>query len=187
MEVRGQEFKRWTYPVNDIVLREVQKQERNIAIPNEHQRTDIFVTINEVLEKTLQILSEFVNENSESVRLPDNILDWLKFRRLYEEWQMTRKGISSIAGDITRNQAYFQIVGMGPAALPFIFSHLEDEVRAGEPDLWFPALNAITGVDPVPREDRGRITRMAHAWLEWARREGYLYAEGMGKGVSQSR
>jgi hypothetical protein len=114
-----------------------------------------------------------------------NLLDRLEFLDLYQEWQNSRSSISSIVGDITRNQFYFRIVGMGRRALPSIFMFLSEEVKAGEPDHWFPALEAITGANPVPAGKEGRIRDMAAAWLEWGRREGYLNVEAMGEEAAE--
>jgi hypothetical protein len=63
---------------------------------------------------------------------------------------------------------YKEIIGIGPMAIPFIL----DELRT-EPRFWFPALQAITGEDPVPEEDRGFVRKMKDAWLEWGNRHGY--------------
>ena len=34
---------------------------------------------------------------------------------------------------------------------------------------WFPALNAITGDNPVPDGAAGDVARMIEAWLAWGR------------------
>ncbi|MDE0105247.1 MAG: hypothetical protein OXN89_22965 [Bryobacterales bacterium] len=60
---------------------------------------------------------------------------------------------------------------MGDRALRPILEQLEAE--GDDPDQWFWALQVITGEDPVKREDRGNFRKMAKAWLEWARYEGY--------------
>lgn len=125
---------------------------------------------------------------SVSVSAPEWILAAIEFGFLYEQWQKSRKSIDSIVGDVTLNPFYFQIVGMGPAALPFIFARLRNEIKAGEPDHWFPALEAITRVDPVPKEDRGKINKMAAAWLEWwDKHRGQWSGKGLGEVLSQSR
>ena len=64
--------------------------------------------------------------------------------------------------------AYQQIIGMGTDAIPFIVEELRQT-----PDQWFWALKAITGEDPVDPADRGRVRRMADAWLELAKEHGY--------------
>ncbi len=55
---------------------------------------------------------------------------------------------------------------MGKAAVPLIL----DELRT-DPRHWFPALQEITGENPVPLEDRGVVRKMAAAWLEWCERD----------------
>jgi hypothetical protein len=69
--------------------------------------------------------------------------------------------------------AYQSIIGIGPAAIPLILSQLESEGE--EPDHWFWALRALTSADPVKEEDRGDIVRMATAWIEWGRAQGYAW------------
>jgi hypothetical protein len=56
---------------------------------------------------------------------------------------------------------------MGRKALPLLFAELERE-----PDHWFPALSAITGVDPVP--EGASFKDAVGIWLAWAREKGYL-------------
>ena len=80
--------------------------------------------------------------------------------------------------------AYQQIVGMGDKAIPLILRELEQA-----PDHWFWALKAITGVNPVPREERADIKAMAKHWLEWGREEGYRpssYPMAVGRANSES-
>jgi hypothetical protein len=63
--------------------------------------------------------------------------------------------------------AYQQIIGLGPAVIPFI---LEDLAR--KPDWWFWALAAITGEDVAEGEQT--LDGAAERWLEWGRSHGYL-------------
>jgi hypothetical protein len=65
---------------------------------------------------------------------------------------------------LAMHPAYQQIIGMGPVALEWI---LQDLVQTG--DDWFWALNAITGENPVPAEERGNREAMIRAWVDWAR------------------
>lgn len=53
--------------------------------------------------------------------------------------------------------------------MPLIFRSLEKD-RAQ----WFWALAAITGENPVPVEDVGRVNRMAERWLAWGKAHGFL-------------
>ena len=86
-----------------------------------------------------------------------------KFRALALNWKREIRAISSTT-EICMHPSYQQIIGMGEDAIPLILSELQDA-----PNYWFWALKAITGEDPVPDSDRGRITRMQEAWLKWGR------------------
>ncbi len=67
--------------------------------------------------------------------------------------------------------SYQKLVGMGEVAIPLLLAELKSE--GDEPDQWFWALKAITGIDPVKPEDRGDFVGMARAWLKWGEDEGY--------------
>lgn len=58
---------------------------------------------------------------------------------------------------------------MGQAAVPLILEELW-----ARPDHWGPALTAITGENPVPPEDAGRLGAMAQAWLQWGKDRGLI-------------
>ena len=92
-----------------------------------------------------------------------------RFRTLAVEWKAGRGHSSSISKMCT-HPAYQQIVGMGEKAIPLILRELEQA-----PDHWFWALKAITGVNPVPRDERADIKAMALHWLEWGREKGYRW------------
>jgi hypothetical protein len=62
--------------------------------------------------------------------------------------------------------AYQQIIGLGNEAVPLLLRELKKE-----PDHWFWALKAITGVDPVEPTQRGRVKEMAGAWLRWGKEQ----------------
>lgn len=87
-----------------------------------------------------------------------------RFKFLADRWERETRNLSSI-DQIVLNDAYQEIIGMGAAVTPLIFERLRR--KAG---MWFPALRSITGVDPVSYEQRGDITAMRRAWLEWRRR-----------------
>lgn len=89
------------------------------------------------------------------------------FHNLASQWKEATQFVSSVTEMVT-DPAYQQIIGMGKAVLPFIFAELRRE-----PDHWFWALQAITGENPVPPADRGRIQAMTQAWLDWAETHGY--------------
>ncbi len=85
----------------------------------------------------------------------------LKFYNLKSEWEKDTIFLSSIS-EICTHPSYQRIIGMGPVALPFIMNEI-----AEKPNLWFWALKAITGEDPVPISKRGKILKMTTAWLIW--------------------
>jgi hypothetical protein len=92
-----------------------------------------------------------------------------KFQRLAAKWR-TETGHLSSTSRMVNHPAYQEIIAMGQDVLPLLLRDL-----AKEPDHWFAALRAITGAQPVAPEDRGRIDRMATAWLRWAKEHGYQW------------
>jgi hypothetical protein len=90
-----------------------------------------------------------------------------EFQALAAEWKATRRPTSS-AARMAEHPAYQRIIGMGPAAVPFLLAEL-----ARAPDHWFLALHAITGEDPVPPECRGNVREMADAWVKWGKARGF--------------
>ena len=91
-----------------------------------------------------------------------------KFRELAEQWRRETGGYSLLSR-IVDHPAYREIVAMGEMALSPIFADLQQE-----PDHWFTALREITGADPVPEADRGRLDAMRDHWLQWGRENGYV-------------
>jgi hypothetical protein len=91
-----------------------------------------------------------------------------RFDVLAERWRGETE-FASAPNALFMNPAYQEIIGLGPAVLPLILRDL-----AQTHDHWFWALRAITGADPVPPEERGRVERMAEHWLEWGRAAGLL-------------
>ena len=80
-------------------------------------------------------------------------------------WKLDVGPLSSVT-EMAMHPAYQQIIGLGREAVPLLLRELERE-----PDHWFWALKAITGVDPVEPTQRGRVKEMAQAWLEWGKKE----------------
>jgi len=89
-----------------------------------------------------------------------------RFRELVGIWKAGTAPLSS-ATEMAIHPAYQQIIGLGRDAVPLLLRELQRE-----PDHWFWALKAITGVDPVEPRQRGQIREMAEAWLRWAREQG---------------
>jgi hypothetical protein len=65
--------------------------------------------------------------------------------------------------------SYQRVIGLGPKAVPAILVEL-----AKQPDHWFWALNAITGVNPVKAEWAGNLRAMTDAWVSWGEEQGLL-------------
>ncbi len=92
-----------------------------------------------------------------------------RFRELVARWKQESLYLSSTTA-MTELPSYQEIIRMGEPAVPLLLAELERE-----PNHWFMALMAITGADPVPVADRGRLDRMTAAWLRWGRANGYRW------------
>jgi hypothetical protein len=90
-----------------------------------------------------------------------------EFDRLSRIWLNETMFMSSLTRMI-KHPAYQEIIQMGSRAIPPILRDLERE-----PKMWGPALHAITNATPVPKEDAGKVGRVAAAWLKWAKDNGY--------------
>ncbi len=111
----------------------------------------------EVISKSYkEIARHYLNPISRSWSDPS-----LKFYNLKSEWEKDTVFLSSVS-EICMHPSYQRIIGMGPVALPFIMKEMTKK-----PNLWFWALKAITGEDPVPKSKRGKISEMTIAWLIW--------------------
>jgi hypothetical protein len=91
-----------------------------------------------------------------------------ELERLATEWRNDTAHLSSLS-EMVAHHAYQRIIGKGRNAIPFLLRALQRE-----PEHWFSALAAITGVNPVARDDEGRIRRMAQAWVTWGKEQRYI-------------
>jgi len=91
------------------------------------------------------------------------------FHELVTTWWTETLFTSSVT-DMAMHRSYQRIIGLGPAAIPLLLRELERQ-----PDHWFWALHAITGVDPTMPEQKGKVQEMAKAWLDWGREAGYKW------------
>ena len=91
-----------------------------------------------------------------------------RFDRLAAQWREESQYMSN-TGQMTLLKSYLGIIGIGEPAVPLLLEELKRD-----PDYWFRALEAITLEDPVPPEDKGRLDRMAAAWIDWGVRSGHL-------------
>ena len=86
-----------------------------------------------------------------------------QFQKFAFAWKEERGPTSSVT-EMVLLASYQRIIGLGPSVVPFILGELEKE-----PDHWFWALRAITGENPVNPEDKGRVKKMAEAWIAWGK------------------
>jgi hypothetical protein len=136
-----------------------------------HDDESIFTTSASGLSSAATLIDESITEayhhwrqtlTSERIGLEEEL------RQLATAWKKATEFQSSITR-IAMHPAYQRIVGMGEQALPYILRDLEMTQAP-----WFWALHAITGIDPVPVEDRGYIDRMTRAWVRWGVRENII-------------
>ena len=80
------------------------------------------------------------------------------------------RGHLSSHSAIVSHPAFREIVSLGEPVVPLMLRDL-----AERPRLWVWALPEITGADPVPPGDGGRISKMSEAWLPWGREHGYQW------------
>ncbi len=93
---------------------------------------------------------------------------WQRFAELAATWREER-GFSSSLTDMVLSHPYQRVISLGMPVVPYILAEL-----AAQPDHWFWALSAITGIDPVPEEAAGNLRAMTQAWLKWGDREGFI-------------
>lgn len=91
-----------------------------------------------------------------------------QFHTLATEWKSATVLLSSTTAMVA-HPAYQAIIALGPPVVPLLLRELERE-----PAHWFEALKSITGEDPVPPADWGKIPAMTAAWLAWGRKRGLL-------------
>src|SRR5437879_3385394 len=89
------------------------------------------------------------------------------FRRLEAKWLAEVGHLSSYTA-LVSHPAFREIIRMGEAVVPLMLRDLEER-----PGLWVWALPEITGADPVPAGEGGKIAKMSEAWLRWGRENGY--------------
>jgi len=91
-----------------------------------------------------------------------------RFAQLAQRWRENTVNLSS-TNAIVLDDCYQQIIGLGPVAIALILNELRKA-----PEMWFPALRALTGANPITDEIRGDMKAMQAAWLRWGKEHGYL-------------
>jgi hypothetical protein len=114
-----------------------------------------------------------IGQEGEGVMTPvANAVEQLVLRERFEglaaQWKAATAFLSSSTAMVA-HPAYQAIIAMGPDVVPLLLSEMKrDSVH------WFEALSAITGEDPVPREQWGHIPEMVSAWLMWGHERGFM-------------
>lgn len=83
------------------------------------------------------------------------------FRELADRWREETEFVASPRAAYA-HEAYLQIIGLGPTAIPLLLRDLEEGI-----DDWFWALACITRENPAAGMTDFEHAR--HAWLDWGR------------------
>jgi hypothetical protein len=92
-----------------------------------------------------------------------------RFKILSIKWKTETSLLSNVTQK-AMHPAYQQIIGIGKEAIILM---LEDFCSGSYVD-WFWALSAISGENPISKEQAGNIEAMASAWIKWGKEKGYL-------------
>lgn len=92
------------------------------------------------------------------------------FEELKHDWIKERRFSSNIDSFLAC-PSYLRIIGLGWRMVPFIIEELREPNRPP----WRPALEAITGINPVPPEDKGNNYVIAKSWEDWYLEQGWEY------------
>ena len=90
------------------------------------------------------------------------------FQELADRWEAETVLLSD-SDRAAQHPTHQEIVNMGKAAVPLILERIRSQGG-----LWFHALSAITGADPVAPKDHGNVAAMQESWLKWGERNGYM-------------
>lgn len=87
------------------------------------------------------------------------------FNQLATRWQCETL-VESSTYRVLLHPDYQRIIGLGEPALPLILNRLQSDG-----DLWFWALESISGAQPA--QDVDTYEEAVQAWLSWGRAQGY--------------
>ena len=96
------------------------------------------------------------------------------FNNYKDKWRTETVPLSSLTA-ITTNENYLKIIELGNSneyAKKYILGFIIDDLEKNK-GFWFAALRKLTGVNPVPETNTGKITDIANYWLEWAKENTY--------------
>jgi hypothetical protein len=106
---------------------------------------------------------------SASVEINTNLKIEAEFRDLAQVWRKETINLS-FSHQKSQHQAYKEIIALGWPVVPIILAELKQK-----PSLWFDALTAITGEDPIVGhpEVYGDVKAMAQCWIDWGKQKGF--------------
>jgi hypothetical protein len=149
----------------------------NIPIPGDASRTVLVIGLGVAMGASIlsygsafepsrehQVMTICTDVRIVDARPVSGVTTQAMFRMLAGEWKEQTRTASSDFMAIVMNRSYQRIISLGYDAVPLIMAEL-----VSEPDHWGWALQAITGVNPVPEEADGDIDAIANAWLNWGR------------------
>ncbi len=90
-----------------------------------------------------------------------------RFEQLAAAWKCKAQFLSS-PKEMAALPEYRRIVELGQGVIPLLL----DELRVS-PSFWFSALRELTGEDPVDDTVRGKVDKMAEAWVLWGESKGF--------------
>lgn len=90
------------------------------------------------------------------------------FRSAVRRWY-AEAGYLSSAPARTEHPAYKEVINMGPAVVPLILQELRQH-----PDLWFEALEQLTGSSPASPRPNASVAELAAQWVIWGKEEDLL-------------
>ncbi len=122
------------------------------------------------LERGYDVASHFAEVIAARRRKEENDLE-RSFRACVERWKDETGHLSSVTKAIS-HPSYLRIIGLARGSTGHQIERLLLRELESDSDLWFAALSAITGEDPVGPEDD--FDEAVNAWLEWGRKKGII-------------
>jgi len=95
---------------------------------------------------------------SHTYRLANTKTNFTYLANQLEEFAMNK----SLTSEIILNPIYRQIIGMGKKIIPLIMNRLDNS-----PSIWVQALMDLTGHNPVPIEEYGKVDKILNHWRKW--------------------
>lgn len=92
----------------------------------------------------------------------------IKFLMLAQKWYEETR-FFSFAQDREKNESYQAILAMGKEILPFILKEMQNKGV-----LWFSALRAISGENPMKPEHKGNTEKIKQDWIAWGQKKGII-------------